>query len=252
MQTLFIGKKRIFLPQMSSTNSYATDLLKNVNQPEGTLIHTDLQTAGKGQRGAAWLADSGQNLTASIILKPVFLPLHKQFLLYKITALACYDTITELCANSQIDIKIKWPNDILVNFKKVAGILIENNIQHNLLQWSVIGVGINLNQTDFHNLPHASSLKLITKHSINPAYCLDLVCMHLEKYYLSLMNAKFENIRESYLNRLFGTDNFYPYEINHSVVHLRVRGISAAGLLVLESKAGESIELDVKDAKLLL
>ena len=81
METLFIGKNIIFLPEIDSTNSYATNLLKNVKLPEGTVLHTANQTHGKGQRGRSWIAQSTSNLTASVILKPLFLNLKNQFFL---------------------------------------------------------------------------------------------------------------------------------------------------------------------------
>jgi BirA family transcriptional regulator, biotin operon repressor / biotin---[acetyl-CoA-carboxylase] ligase len=126
METLFVGKNTIFLPEIPSTNSYATHLLKNVNLAEGTVVHTANQTQGRGQWDKRWSSEPSSNLTVSVVLKPTFLELKKQFLLYQIAALACYDTIAGLLNNSQYDIKIKWPNDILINRKKTAGILIEN------------------------------------------------------------------------------------------------------------------------------
>ena len=127
METLFIGKNLLFLHDVESTNTYAMNLLRNVNVIEGTVIHTDNQTNGRGQRGALWTSNIAQNITSSIILKPTFLPIDNTFYLSKISALAVYDVLTDILPNSQYDTKIKWPNDILVNQQKIAGILIENN-----------------------------------------------------------------------------------------------------------------------------
>ena len=154
METLFIGRNIIFLPQVNSTNSYAIEMLKNVNLAEGTLVHTAEQTEGRGQRGSVWKTEKTSNLTASLVLKPTFLDLKNQHYLYQISALACYDALAELLDSSQFDIKIKWPNDILVNKQKIAGILIENNISNTQLSWSVVGVGFNVNQTIFDRLYH--------------------------------------------------------------------------------------------------
>ena len=138
METLFIGKSLLFLHEVESTNTYAMNLLRNVNPIEGTLVYTDFQTNGKGQRGATWTSEIGQNITASVILKPRFLGYDKTFYLSKISALAVYDVLTEILPISQYDIKIKWPNDILVNKKKIAGILIENQFNGNYLTSCVI------------------------------------------------------------------------------------------------------------------
>jgi BirA family biotin operon repressor/biotin-[acetyl-CoA-carboxylase] ligase len=250
MQTLFIGKNLIFLPQASSTNSYATQLLKNVNPPEGTLIQTAYQSGGKGQRGALWVSESGQNLTFSVILKPTFLAIENQFLLYQMVALACYDTITEIQNSSQIDIKIKWPNDILVDGKKLAGILIENSIQNSTINWSVLGIGLNVNQQTFKDSLQANSLKLISQKDYDLQQVLTVFCEHLEKYYLALINSKFEFMKQIYLERLFGLDQFNDYKIKQEIYPLRVKGITSEGLLQLEDRQGRVKIVDVKEAKL--
>ena len=127
MQTLFIGKNLLFLHEVESTNTYAMNLLRNVNVIEGTIVYTDNQTKGRGQRGTVWSSNIGQNIISSIILKPTFLSIENSFYLSKITALAIYDVLTDILTSGQYDIKIKWPNDILVNQQKIAGILIETN-----------------------------------------------------------------------------------------------------------------------------
>src|SRR5215211_2478906 len=104
METLFIGANLIFLPEVDSTNSYAIELLKNVNLPEGSVIHTANQTSGRGQRGNVWNTRPGSNLTVSVVIKPTFLDLKHQFYLYQITALACYDVMTEILDEGQFDI----------------------------------------------------------------------------------------------------------------------------------------------------
>lgn len=251
MQTLFIGKNLIFLPQIPSTNSYATQLLKNVKPAEGTVIQTAFQSDGKGQRGALWITEPDQNLTISVILKPSFLAIENQFLLYQIAALACYDTIAELMNSSQIDIKIKWPNDILVNNQKLAGILIENSIQNNQINWSIIGVGLNVNQQSFGTFFNATSLKLISKNDFDLKVVLNVFCKHLEKFYLALINSKIEFIKESYLERLFGLNEFNEYEIQNEIRSFKVKGITKEGLLRLEDTKGLEKIVDVKEARLI-
>src|SRR5687768_13391551 len=103
METLFIGKKTIFLSETESTNSYAIDLLKNVNLLEGTIVQAARQTAGRGQRGNSWASESDSNLTASVILRPSFLDLKQQFFLYKIAALACREAIAAAIESESCD-----------------------------------------------------------------------------------------------------------------------------------------------------
>jgi len=252
METLFIGCNLIFLPEVDSTNSYATELLKNVNVSEGTVIHTPNQTQGKGQRGNSWNAEIASNVTASIILKPVFLNLQNQFYLYQIAALACYDVMAEILGNSQFDIKIKWPNDILVNSKKIAGILIENSLNTTSINYSVIGVGINVNQTSFNEGINATSITNLIDEKIELNLVLTQLCRHLEKYYLQLKNNKFKEILKVYLSHLFGLNNWINFEINNTKKLCLVKGINNTGLLVLEDELGEEKSYDVKELKWLI
>src|ERR1700741_5411456 len=164
METLFIGQNLVQLDAVASTNTYAMQLLKDVKVIEGTVITAENQTEGKGQRGNTWKAEPSMNLTFSVVLFPDFLSSSDHFYLSKITALALYDSLSELFDPSQHDIKIKWPNDILVNEEKIAGILIENVFRLGKLQQSVVGVGLNVNQEDFSALKNrATSVKNCVK-----------------------------------------------------------------------------------------
>ncbi len=249
METLFVGRNIILLPEINSTNSYATHLLKNVKLPEGTVVHTPHQTDGRGQRGTSWKADGGSNLTASIILKPGFLPMQKQFFLYQIMALATSDTLAEMLDRSQFDIKIKWPNDILVNGQKIAGILIENNIFNNRFNWSVIGVGINANQMKFDTGISATSLALLTGRAFDLKQLLHALCANTEKYYLALKNNKFQWIQDNYLDRFFGLNTWRDFETATGLEKLMVCGVSSDGLLVLQRENGIQVEVDVKQVR---
>ncbi len=251
METLFVGRKTFFLSQVDSTNSYAINLLKkvNVNIAEGSVVYASQQTGGRGQRGNVWNTEGNSNLTASIILKPAFLELKNQFFLYQIAALACYDVMAELLNDSQFDIKIKWPNDILVNGKKIAGVLIENIIYNNQLAWSVIGVGINVNQLQFDETINATSLKLISNKDYQVDSILKLLCKNIEKYYFLLKNKKNDVIKNSYLNRFFNKDKWQEFKIGTEQVSLLIKGISATGLLLLEDKNEKQTEFDIKEIK---
>lgn len=249
MDTLFIGKNCIFLPEIDSTNSYAIDLLKNVNLPEGTVVHTAKQTKGKGQRGSAWVAEPGSNLTISVILKPSFLDIRNRFFLYQVVALGVYDAMAEILDPGQFDIKIKWPNDILVNRRKIAGVLIENNIQNNQINWCVAGIGMNANQVHFEGLPNVTSLRMLTGGSYDTEQLMKMVCRHLEKHYLSALNAKLPLIQESYLKHLFGLNEWLDFEVAGEVTSMLVKGLGETGLLQLQDKDGKVREMDVKEVR---
>lgn len=249
METLFVGRNTIFLPETNSTNSYAIHMLKNVNLPEGTIVHTAHQTQGRGQRGNGWEACPGSNVTASIVLRPGFLSIQKHFFLYQIIALAVYDTLAEMLDRSQFDIKIKWPNDLMVDGKKAAGILIENNIQNNQLLWSVAGVGLNVNQPGFGPGIHATSLALLTGRQFDLRQVLDTLCTATEKYYLALKNNRYAWIQQCYLDLLFGLNTWRDFEMPDGLKRLLVCGVSEAGLLLLQGEDERRMEADVKEVK---
>ena len=246
METLFIGKNTIFLSETESTNSYAMDLLKNVNPPEGTVVHAQRQLKGRGQRGSRWLAIDGQSLTLSILLKPQFLHLQNQFTLYQISALACHDTISHFVGSGQYDIKIKWPNDILVNRKKICGVLIENVLNGDQIMASVIGIGLNINVTEKSELPRMVSINELAPKVYTPADMIPYLCARLEKYYLMLKSARIAEISEDYLSRFFGLYEWRDYRYNGQTVLAKIIGLSGFGLLKLEREGGTTFEVDVK------
>lgn len=249
METLFIGRNIIFLPQVNSTNSYAIEMLKNVNLAEGTVVHAAEQTEGRGQRGSLWKTENTSNLTASLVLKPTFLDLKNQHYLYQISALACYDALAEIIDNSQFDIKIKWPNDIIVNKQKIAGILIENNVSQAQLSWTVIGVGINVNQTIFDEQFNATSLKALLNRDIKVESVLALFCKRFEKHYLLLKSGRFDQIRANYLKHFFRLNNWMDFEINGEIKTMFVQGMSDDGLLWLTDSNQRAHYFDVKQVK---
>lgn len=254
MKTLFIGKNLLFLHEVESTNTYAMNLLRNVNTIEGTVIYTDSQTKGKGQRGALWNSEIAQNITTSIILKPQFLGIENAFFLSKISALAVYDVLADILSDSQYDIKIKWPNDILVNRKKIAGILIENNFNHTTIQHSIIGIGLNVNQTEFSKFyTMATSLNMLTNTIYDRNTLLEKLCEKLEKWYLRLKEQKLDFINEAYLNCLFGLNHTLSFiDVKENVFDAKILGVSFNGKLIVELPDNSIKEYDIKDVKFIL
>ncbi len=247
-----MGKKRIFLPEVDSTNSYATKLLKNVKPEEGTLVYTDYQTHGRGQRGMVWSAQQASNLTFSVILKPNFLAVENYYYLYKMAALACYDTLAKIIDNSQFDIKIKWPNDILVNKQKIAGILIENSFAENSLQWSIMGIGMNVNQK-LQGAPfNAVSIFDLIGKTTDRNDLMGLCCQSLDKYYALLKLGEFAQINQLYFSRLLGIDEWCTVVLKGKPMRIQVSRVNTDGLLVVRDQNAIEYEADVKDVTWLL
>lgn len=150
------------LSTIDSTNIYANQLLSDGMAQHGDVVWALEQTAGKGQRGKTWIATASENIFMSVILLPdsVLQPFPDQLNFIITTTLANY--FQAICPNNKIE--IKWPNDVFINAKKTAGILIENSFKGDAWSQSVVGIGINVNQVDFPaELTRATSLKLETQ-----------------------------------------------------------------------------------------
>ena len=252
MATLFIGQNKVFLPETESTNSYAIELLKNVNAIEGTVVYTHKQTQGKGQRGNSWNAEPERNVTLSLILKPNFLNSKNTFYLSKITALALHDVMTENLNDSQFDIKIKWPNDILVDRKKIAGVLIENSFLNESVQWSVAGIGLNVNQSDFGTLNTAVSLNLLTDKNYSLETVMESLFAHFEKWFLRLKRQELKLIDNSYQKLLFGLNTIGEFEHKGNRFKASVQGVNGSGLLQLKTENGEIKTFEIKEVSFIL
>lgn len=249
MDTLFIGQNLIQLNEVESTNSYAIALLKNVNPPEGTLIMAKHQTHGRGQRGSLWEAQMGQNAIFSLVLKPSFLDEKHLFYLSKCAALALYDVLTQRLNSSHFDIKIKWPNDILVNGQKIAGVLIENHFSERRVAWSVVGVGININQTVFSHTLNATSLHLCTLQNHDILLAIQHFCMAFEGYYLQLKNKSLGALTDFYNARLLGLGKWIDVEMNEGPQRLFFEAVTEEGRIQLSETEGKTHLLDVKQIK---
>lgn len=153
-------KKLIVLQQTESTNKYATGLIESGAAEHGTAIFAIDQNSGRGRRGRHWISEPGKNVVLSVIIKADELLASRLFHISTATALAVYTLIRE---NVKANVKIKWPNDIYIDDSKAAGILIENKFKGTKWQWSVAGVGVNVNQTTFGVMVNSpTSLKAVS------------------------------------------------------------------------------------------
>ena len=238
IQSLFIGSKLLKLPSCHSTNSVASDLLAENKLVHGAVIITDNQTAGRGQRGNTWESETGQNLTLSIVVKPFFLPVARQFELTVITSLAIIKTLQ---SNGISTGKIKWPNDIFVGNGKIAGILIENIVRSNQLEWAILGIGLNVNQETFRT-SSATSIKLELGHALSLDKMLEHLLKSLNEFYDLLKSGKLQVLRDLYTGNLMWinqTREFLDTRINKSFKGVIVR-VNDDGRLVVRSEGNES------------
>lgn len=235
-QTLFIGKNIINLPKCHSTNAIAADLIAREQVPEGTLVTTEHQTAGRGQRGNSWETAAGKNLTFSLILKPSFLQVEEQFYLSIITSLAIYDLLTELLPSG---LAVKWPNDLYYIQRKLGGILIENTLKNTSISWSVLGIGLNINQKVFQT-PTATSLALVTGEEFSRSTLLEKLLSHLEKRYLQLRRGLRQDLRKEYLSRLYWLGEKHTFRSDGLEFPGKIIGVDQGGRLALQQE-GEGL-----------
>ncbi|MFK7931876.1 MAG: biotin--[acetyl-CoA-carboxylase] ligase [Saprospiraceae bacterium] len=199
--TLFIGKNFIQFPELASTNAAAQELLTTTKPSEGTVITAVRQSAGRGQAGSQWESEAGKNVTMSVILYPHFLVVQQQFWLNRAITLGVRDTIAKLLGQS---VKLKWPNDIYIKDKKVAGILIQNSLLGAKIQASIIGIGLNVNQTVFlSDAPNPTSLQLESQHSFDLPEVIQMLCQQIELRYLQLRGHKYSFLAADYLRHLY-------------------------------------------------
>ncbi len=235
INTSFIGQNLINLPSCQSTNQYAMDLKESDHHPEGTTVLTFHQTAGRGQRGNRWEANPYENITLSVILQPHFLPIEEQFALNKVVSVAVYDFLRPYLGKS---LRIKWPNDILNQEKKLGGILIENVIRGQSLEKSVVGIGININQEHFA-YPQASSLKSFTNRDYNLYSLIPELLSRVEENYILLKQGKKEQLDQAYLERLFRYQQKGLYRNRDGqFFEATLKGVAPDGRLMLEEAEG--------------
>jgi len=176
-----LGETLSFLPRVDSTNNYAMAQIRAGLAKHGNGYFAAEQTAGKGQRGKGWQAEPGANIILSLVLQPHWLQVSRQFHLSAAVALGCYDFFHSLAGD---DTSLKWPNDIYWRDRKAGGILIENLLSGNSWQFSVAGIGLNINQTHFPDaLANPVSLRQITGREWDVPHLIKELCRCLQLRY---------------------------------------------------------------------
>ena len=220
----------IILKQAGSTNFYALELKSAAVFKEGLVVTADFQTGGKGQRGKEWESNRGENLLLSVVIESN-ISIDNQFDLNILSSLAVMDSLKSY----DIDSQIKWPNDILVNKCKIAGILIQNLISKNRITHTVIGIGLNINQIEFTKFyPSATSIQKELGAIINISdfkdSLLNALQLRLENYRLN------SDLKEEYLSNLFQKDKVATFGSNNQKFMGIIRGVTKSGLLQIETE----------------
>ncbi len=218
---------------LTSTSSFLSDLLKQQDLEEGTVVIADYQDDGRGQGEHSWESARGKNLLVSFLLFPAFLSASRQFHLSRMVSLALCDALSSL----GLDSEIKWPNDILSSRGKIAGILIEHSITAGKISRTIAGIGLNLNQTVFPSFPvPASSVRMETGKDVDVADVAELVETCLMSRYQALKEGKTDQLEKEYLERLYMAGLPTVFKVGEKSFEGLIRGVNEYGELMVEHK----------------
>lgn len=236
MKKTILGEPLLKLESVDSTNNYAAALLAKGTAKDGTVILSAYQTGGKGQGTNTWISSAGENLLFSIILKPQSLPADRQFFLSMSISWGIAGFLETLVK----PVQIKWPNDILINNKKIAGILIENTVSGMNLNASVIGIGLNVNQDVFpEGISHATSLKLESGREFDLNHALEELTDWLNSCVMSVYEEQYGTVKVNYLNRLWLLNKWANYSDASGKFEGRITDVTDSGELMVLQRSGE-------------
>ncbi len=230
---LYVGQNLIKLDRVSSTNDYLKEQLSNFKPlDEGSAIMTIDQYSGKGQRGNTWQSQPGKNLTISIVFYPTFLAIEDQFLLNVCFSLGLTNWLQSTLRQS---VKVKWPNDIMVDQQKICGILIENQVKKSSISSSIIGIGVNINQTNFGTelTQRVCSMKgmLGQEDDLSIDQLLPSLFQHLQMQYELLKKGAHSELLKAYNTTLMWQGELRPFLIDDVEVQGKIVEVRKDGLL---------------------
>lgn len=239
----------IKLNAIDSTNSYLRELNAQNKVQDLTVVMTDFQTKGRGQMGTKWLSEEGKNLMFSLFKKIDHLHIDKQFYISIATSLAIFKALKQF---NIPQLKIKWPNDILSANQKICGILIETIVTSNKIKAAIIGVGLNVNQTDFPGVINASSLKEITGTLYDRDEILSMIITHISTYANLIYEQNFDELKNEYEQHLFRKEKPSTFKDSDGGLFMGyIKGVTNKGLLVVMLEDNVIKEFNLKEIKLL-
>jgi len=239
----------IKLNAIDSTNSFLRQLSSDKQIDDYSIVVAESQSKGRGQMGTSWTSQSGKNLICSVFVDVSFLPIEFSFWISMATSLA----ISKALKQFQIrNVKVKWPNDILADQKKISGILIENVIKNNALQATIIGFGLNINQVHFDNLPLAISMQMVSGKYYAIDNVLEKVIENFKSVLALLKEGQFKEVKERYENELFRKEKPSTFKNAEGVLFSGfIKGVSNSGHLKVLIEDDILREFDLKEIKLL-
>lgn len=240
---MIIGSRFLFCKDIESTNAYATGLLQSESVTEGTIIYTNYQSAGRGQKGNRWESEDGKNLLFSTVLFPIMVKPEDQFIISIFISLGICDFLKPLIP----DCRIKWPNDIYAGNDKIAGILIENSVISNAIKYSIAGIGLNINQEKFpEELPNPVSLKILTGKEYDLDHCLKQLAGCLDLGYKQVISGSWDKLRDQYISSLYQLNTWHRFRSEKGFLEGRIVSVTESGLIKIEVMDGKIQEFSFK------
>jgi BirA family biotin operon repressor/biotin-[acetyl-CoA-carboxylase] ligase len=234
-----IGTPFIELQSIDSTNNYAMRQVHAGVAHHGFAVLAHEQTAGKGQRQKHWQAAPGKNLMLSAVIAPEALYPVPHFRFSMGMAVAAHGLLKKFTN----DVKIKWPNDLFIGDRKAGGILIENNLSGGAWRFAVVGIGLNINQTDFGDLQHkATSLRQVTGQVYEVLQLAKTLCSELDGV-LKKLKITPDEIEQTYHQQLYKCGEWVKLKQGSRVFEAQVKGVNAAGQLLVQHAVEEAFDV---------
>ena len=232
------------------TTTSTNDDARDAKYRHGDIVWAEHQTAGRGQRGHKWLSPEGENLTFTMVVEPHFLPVAEQFLLCEAMSVALTDTF----AAYGIETRIKWTNDIYAGDRKLEGVLIEHSYSGATLSRSLLGIGINVNQTDFDpSLPNPVSMAQLTGRRYDRREVLETFERCMLARYEQLERGEREALQRDYRDHMYGLGQRRPFRRpDGSLTHGIIEGVRASGELMLRHDDGSLGEYLFKEIEFVI
>jgi BirA family biotin operon repressor/biotin-[acetyl-CoA-carboxylase] ligase len=225
----------IHIAETDSTNRFMRMVSDTERLGSGSIVLADFQTAGRGLSGNSWESEAGKNLLFSVLLYSADVPANRPFVISEMAALCVKQTLDKHLSH----VSVKWPNDVYCSNKKIAGMLLENILFQEKISQSVIGIGINVNQTTFPgDAPNPVSMALATGVYFDRLALLNEFCRAFGEQSERLNGSHFDAIHSDYLHAIYRKDGYHKYQDKDGVFEACIRDIEPAGYLVLERANG--------------
>ncbi|HRE76645.1 MAG TPA: biotin--[acetyl-CoA-carboxylase] ligase [Flavobacterium sp.] len=238
----------IKLSAINSTNDYLKELIAKQVVTNYTVVTSKSQINGKGQMGSVWISEAGKNLTFSVLIKDLIVDVKQLYTLNIVVSLAIISVLEKYKIPS---VSIKWPNDIMSGNHKIGGILIENSFKSDGEVFSIVGIGLNINQINFENLPNASSLKLKTGVDYDLDELLEEFCVSIRQF-VSKISSQTDSIWNLYHQKLFkiGVPMAFENKKREKFMGI-IQHVSTEGLLNVLLENESIVQFGIKEVRML-